>query len=101
HACAQSRALWFNCEREAQVRHRVFVPAVDARGRRKRGELVERCHHLRGSSLEQSPATGGKQGVAAEHYFLADARDMPGGMSRYVEYRQLEPDPRQRNRVAL
>src|ERR1700730_6325513 len=85
--CSQCRALWFNCEREAKVRNRVLMPAVDASARRKRGELVERCHHLRGGPLEQSSAAGGEQSVAAEHDFLANARNVPGGVSRYIEHR--------------
>src|SRR5438270_5925652 len=57
--CSQCRALRFNGEREAKVRNRVLVPAVDTSARRKRGELVERCHHLRGGPLDQPSAPGG------------------------------------------
>src|SRR6202030_4848264 len=81
---SQCRALWFNCEREAKVRNRVLVPAVDTSAGRKLGELVERCHHLRRGPLEQPSAAGGKQSVAAEHDFLADARNVPGRVSRDV-----------------
>src|SRR5207302_4347989 len=59
--CSQCRALRLNGECEAKVRNRVLVPAVDTSARRKRGELVERCHHLRGGPLEQPSAAGGKQ----------------------------------------
>ena len=39
---AQRCALRLDSEREAKVRHRVLVSAIDARAGRQRGELVER-----------------------------------------------------------
>ena len=75
---------------EAQVRERVLVSAIHTRVRRKRRQLAERRPHLRGRSLEQSPASRREQRIAAEHdrraAGVAHIGDMPGGMTRYVEH---------------
>ena len=51
--------------REAQIRERVFVPAIDAGLRGSAASLTAR-HHLRRRALEQAPAAAGEQRVAAE-----------------------------------
>ena len=53
-------------QREAQVGERVFVPAIDERVARERGELRERRQHLRRRAFEDPAAAAGEQRVAGE-----------------------------------
>ena len=95
----------FDRECEAKVRERVLVPAVNARRIGQARERAERRPHLRRRALEQAPAAGGEQRVAAEHagmaVHVAEQRDVTRRVARDVERAQRHRESRHRDHVAL
>ena len=89
HGRLHRRVVRLDVGREAQVAGRVLVPAVDARVAGQRAELLHRAEHHLGCALEQAPAAGREQRVAAEHGLRAgenvgDVSARVGGDEQHV-----------------
>src|SRR3989344_3002736 len=79
-------------ECEAEIRGGVFVPAVNRRFRRQGGKPRERIVQLPGRALEQPPAAGGKQGVAAKQQSVTVIGNVAGGMAGHIEHVELQTE---------
>ena len=66
----------------------------------QRRECLQRGEHLLGRAFEQAATAGAEERVAAEDRTVTRIGDVSGGMPRYVEDPELEPEFRKRARIA-
>ena len=87
-----TRIVGLDRQREARVRFRIFVAAIDDGLAGQRGELAERFPHHRERRLEHPPAAEREQRVAAERelVLLEPIDDMAGGVARRLDHLGLE-----------
>src|SRR5438552_16827320 len=67
-ALEQRGIAWLDGLGKADVRQRVFVPAIHERVIGQRGKLLERRVQLLWRSLEYAPTSAGEQRIATEHH---------------------------------
>ncbi|MNZ88084.1 hypothetical protein D3C78_1069660 [compost metagenome] len=91
-AFGRIRIVRFDGCGKLQIAQGVFVGAVDQRVFRQLRETCQRAVHLLWRAFEQPPATGGKQGVAAEQQAVMVIGDMAQGVAGDREDIEVQPE---------